>query len=95
MKRIFTGVLALVASPGICKAEDWVVRKNAGNQNCYVQAATGLGNYAPTVISKHANRKEACEAAKALKVDEDENGKCPTYNVNTISECAKDGVKLK
>lgn len=94
MNRILTGLLVLASSPGLCVAEDWVVRKNVSNQNCYVQAASGLGNYAPTVISTHANRKEACKAAKALKVDEDADGKCPTYTGNTISECAKDGVEL-
>lgn len=95
MNRFLTGTVLLAASAGVCAADEWVVRKNESNENCYVQVATGLGNYAPTVISKHSSRKDACKAAKALKVDENAPGKCPAYTFNTIAECAKDGVDLK
>ena len=92
--RILFGLTLVTATSAFC-AEDWVVRKNRGNMNCYVQRATSLAAPAQDVLERAANLKEACVAAKKLFVEDDQPGKCPAYTFNTMNECNSEGVKLK
>jgi hypothetical protein len=87
-------VTLFLASSVVC-AEDWVVRKNQGNMNCYVQRATSLAAPAQQVLERAPGRKEACLAAKKLFVEDDQQGKCPAYTLNTMNECNSEGVNLK
>lgn len=88
-------LLSLVLVTSVASAEDWVVRKNAGNMNCFVQPATGLAAPASQLLTRAATRKAACEAAAKLFVENDEPGKCPAYTPNSQAECKQDGILLR
>lgn len=93
MRRI-AGLLMLL--PVASYADDWVVRKNQSNMNCYVQPATGLGNPAPDVLATKPSKKEACQAAKDLASDDPSDArKCQAYTPNSTAECKAEGVILK
>lgn len=89
---VFFLMVGLVPRPAF--ADDWVVRRNNGNMNCYVQRATGLASPAPSVLSRHSSQSTACSGARDLFSDEGDAQKCQAYTPNTRRECAALGVSL-
>ena len=88
------GVAAILMAGMAQASGEWVVRKNPGNLNCYVQPAQGLAAPSPTVLGRFASRRAACEAAVRLSVQEDAPGKGPAFTPNSQAECKLDGVVL-
>ena len=87
-------LILLTVPQAALSAEEWLVRKNVSNMNCYVQKATALAAPSPTVIGRFPDKVAACRAAHALFIQDDAPGKCPAFTPNTQLECKQVGVVL-